>query len=568
MADVIKEFLVSLGYKSNTADEKKFLDTINKATRTVESFGKATGAAVTSIAYALDEITLRLENFYYVAQRSNTSVGNLMSLRFAADQIGVGADAATASINALARTIFANPVGYGGLFQSIGIEIGKAGGGIKDSTDLYIEFIKKLKELGGPGTQGFAIATKYAEMFHISPDELLTAEAGLDKMIEKREVYNKLVLAAGYNQDATAKKAVELQNALGLVNADLGIFGDLMINAWYEPVKKALEVTHEFLQWINSLDQATDGWSTRLISVATALGSVYFAVRTLTGALALLGVGGGASTAAAAASGAGGMLGAVGRLALRLSPWTAGIATALHSSAANAGEEEYMKAHPETFGYGYNSKKDTPYGANEGKSLSNTDAAMNYFLKRGWNRAQAAGIVAGLSDESGLNTGAIGDSGKAYGVAQWHPDRQKDFKDWSGHDIRQSTLEEQLAFVEHELLKGKEQGAGRAILGVEEGPGGAGLAGDLFRRMYERPKDTEGAAAHSSYLATRLYSSDTSKTAGSYDATDTAGGVVLNQSTNIIVHGGGDPAATGSAVAGQQSRVNGDLVRNFKNPMQ
>lgn len=43
----------------------------------------------------------------------------------------------------------------------------------------------------------------------------------------------------------------------------------------------------------------------------------------------------------------------------------------------------------------------------------------------------------------------------------------------------------------------------------------------------------------------------------------TGGGANVNQQTTINVNGG-DPAATGRAIAGEQSRVNGDMARNMK----
>ncbi|MBO9589451.1 phage tail tip lysozyme [Devosia sp.] len=52
-----------------------------------------------------------------------------------------------------------------------------------------------------------------------------------------------------------------------------------------------------------------------------------------------------------------------------------------------------------------------------------TSTALSFFKSRGYTDAQAAGIVGNLLGESGLNVSAIGDGGKARGVAQWHPDR-------------------------------------------------------------------------------------------------------------------------------------------------
>ena len=79
--------------------------------------------------------------------------------------------------------------------------------------------------------------------------------------------------------------------------------------------------------------------------------------------------------------------------------------------------------------------------------------ALQYFVSKGWTTEQAAGIVGNLQAESGrdLQIDAVGDGGKAYGIAQWHPDRQAMFSRVFGKDIRQSTLGEQLAFVQWEL---------------------------------------------------------------------------------------------------------------------
>lgn len=77
--------------------------------------------------------------------------------------------------------------------------------------------------------------------------------------------------------------------------------------------------------------------------------------------------------------------------------------------------------------------------------------AIEYFVSNGWTQAQAEGIVANLTAESNLKTDAVGDSGAAYGIAQWHPDRQKTFEKVIGKPIKGSSLEDQLKFVNWEL---------------------------------------------------------------------------------------------------------------------
>jgi hypothetical protein len=119
---------------------------------------------------------------------------------------------------------------------------------------------------------------------------------------------------------------------------------------------------------------------------------------------------------------------------------------------------------------------------------ANADAAMKFFMSAGWSKEQAAGIVGNLQVESGkdLNTTAVGDGGKAKGIAQWHPDRQATFKNVMGKDVMSATLEEQLRFVDYEL-KNTEKTAGDKLRAAAT----AAQAAQLVDSLYER---SSGAA--------------------------------------------------------------------------
>jgi len=114
---------------------------------------------------------------------------------------------------------------------------------------------------------------------------------------------------------------------------------------------------------------------------------------------------------------------------------------------------------------------------------ANADAAMKFFMSAGWSKEQAAGIVGNLQVESGqnLNTAAVGDGGKAKGIAQWHPDRQADFQRIMGKDVMSATLEEQLRFVDWEL-KNTEKSAGDKLRAAAS----AAQAAQMVDQFYER----------------------------------------------------------------------------------
>jgi len=129
-----------------------------------------------------------------------------------------------------------------------------------------------------------------------------------------------------------------------------------------------------------------------------------------------------------------------------------------------------------------------------------SSAVIEFMVSKGWSEDQAAGIAANLKHESNFNAGAVGDGGKAYGLAQWHEPRQDAFKSWAGKSIKGSSEDEQLEFIHHELTAGSERAAGNKLRLAAS----AHEAGDVFSRAYERPSKTEEEAAARGATAARL----------------------------------------------------------------
>ncbi|MGC9655389.1 UNVERIFIED_CONTAM: tail tape measure protein [Acinetobacter pittii] len=146
------------------------------------------------------------------------------------------------------------------------------------------------------------------------------------------------------------------------------------------------------------------------------------------------------------------------------------------------------------------------YGATIAQPVNQSaarDEALKFFTSKdggNWSPEQAAGIVANLEAESGFKHTAIGDSGKAFGIGQWHPDRQAKFKQKFGKDIRQSSYQEQLAFVNWEL-NNNESSAGKKLRQTST----ANQAGAIVSRYYERPAAVEAEARKRSSIAQNIH---------------------------------------------------------------
>jgi len=115
---------------------------------------------------------------------------------------------------------------------------------------------------------------------------------------------------------------------------------------------------------------------------------------------------------------------------------------------------------------------------------STAQSAVTYLQGKGWTQAQAQGIVANFQVESGvnLNTSAVGDAGQAYGIAQWHPDRQAAFQAYTGTPIQGSSLQQQLDFANYELTQGKEKSAGNKIRATSTAADAAAATDQYYER--------------------------------------------------------------------------------------
>jgi hypothetical protein len=148
------------------------------------------------------------------------------------------------------------------------------------------------------------------------------------------------------------------------------------------------------------------------------------------------------------------------------------------------------------------------------------EEAQAFFENKGWTKEQAAGIVGNLVVESRLKTDAIGDGGKAYGIAQWHNDRQMKFEQVYGKPIRQSSFAEQLEFVNWEL-NNTEKAAGDSLRAATT----ADQAAAIVDKQYER-----SAGLH---LAERV-SNANAIVAGDYGKLSTAGASGYSSTTGGI----------------------------------
>jgi hypothetical protein len=186
-----------------------------------------------------------------------------------------------------------------------------------------------------------------------------------------------------------------------------------------------------------------------------------------------------------------------------------------------------------------------------GTSSSVQDRIASYLKSKGLTADKVQGVLAGIFAETRFRTNAFNGSGGgqgAFGIGQWRGPRLAALRARYGNN---PTLDQQLEFLWSELTGGDSGGAG--VLGAN----GAGATARAYLQGFMRPGS--GLSGDISRASRFLGVSP-----ASLAANGGSGGVTLMQKTDIHVGGGGDAITTAKAVADQQRRVNGDLVRRMK----
>lgn len=123
------------------------------------------------------------------------------------------------------------------------------------------------------------------------------------------------------------------------------------------------------------------------------------------------------------------------------------------------------------------------------------EQAYKFFISRGWSPQAAAGIIANIRQESQFNPDASGDGGAAYGLGQWHKDRQMDIFSAKGKRLQDMDFEEQLDAYDWELKNGKNGFGSDKSREALKNAKTANEAGAIVSKYFERPGQTDAIRA-------------------------------------------------------------------------
>lgn len=205
------------------------------------------------------------------------------------------------------------------------------------------------------------------------------------------------------------------------------------------------------LQRIKSVVDYLGGWKAAAVAAVVGMGALWGAP--VLGGLASIvaAVGGISAGFLAATAAAGGLLAAIGKLSQ-----TDSGRNFLDGMPGFSWLDDFLSRNT-PFGRSYDDQRKSMSAQNLGgsSSIAAGRSIQSFFMRNGYTSEQAAGLVANLSQESGFNPDKPGDNGTAYGMGQWHSDRQADYLRLYHHRMQDvhgdQARDEQLNFMMWEL---------------------------------------------------------------------------------------------------------------------
>ncbi|WP_426576679.1 transglycosylase SLT domain-containing protein [Xenorhabdus stockiae] len=215
-ADVIKEFLVSLGFKVDKAGEKKFSAVIAGVTANVLKFGAVVEGAAASVVGFTAVVATNLDKLYWQAQRTGGSAEQIKAFGYAVTQAGGTVEGLNSSLENVARFLRNNPGGEGFL-RNMGIQTRDTNGQLRDTASLVALVGERLS--GMPNYR----ANQYANMLGIDENTMLAMRRGMGGYAAD---YRQMMQKIGFNPTVAAKHANDFMTQFYRLKSVIGMGKD------------------------------------------------------------------------------------------------------------------------------------------------------------------------------------------------------------------------------------------------------------------------------------------------------------------------------------------------------
>lgn len=210
-SQVLREYLVALGFKVNQSSATTFDRAVTGMEFKVDRLGKSLRNTALGAQAMVGVFAYQMEKLYYASLRTGAAVGNIQALEHAGTKIGMGAGAMTQALESLGRS-FRNTPGLAQMIESWGVPVTG-----RDMSDVLTDIVAQLRNMPPALASDFA-----ATYFGWDSDTTFMMTTQLEELKKAAEERKRASEQAGIDADRAAAAAREYANELRDI---LNLFG-------------------------------------------------------------------------------------------------------------------------------------------------------------------------------------------------------------------------------------------------------------------------------------------------------------------------------------------------------
>ena len=227
-SEVLQEYLVALGFKTDVISLRKFEDQLGATGKKVFGFGASVAGVVAGVEAATAAFAYSMRKNFFAADLAGSTVQRMQALTFAGKQFGISADAMEGSVTNLARAFRLNP-GMRSYAESL-THISTAG---RDTTDVMLDLVRSTK-----GMDEF-IGANIMQQFGMGADEYHQMREHLDELTAARQKALNIQKATGVDMEKQRRDIEAYAAAMDTLSMQFDSFTKKFMS-WSLPATKAV----------------------------------------------------------------------------------------------------------------------------------------------------------------------------------------------------------------------------------------------------------------------------------------------------------------------------------------
>lgn len=259
--DVLKSFVISLGWKVDREGERRVTETITGVTRQAGLLAAALGAAALAAAAAVAKIADQFDTLYFTSQRTGATVQNIKGLAYAFGQVGGSGAGAVSAIESFSRSMRTNP-GIRQFVRDLGVAT-EAGGKTRDTVDVLSDAVEAIQK-----KHPYYVGAQMAALLGMDEQTFNTFSRYNKEIKGLRAEYERTARTIGLNNDAAAVASNKFMTALRGLQASAQAVAEKILTDLSPVLTKFLE---DVRSWIEKNPETITKAIEAIIAAAIAL---------------------------------------------------------------------------------------------------------------------------------------------------------------------------------------------------------------------------------------------------------------------------------------------------------